>query len=189
MRMPSLAALLLFCLGAQGLAEDGQGSSHDISFVSIDGGPLPLSTFSGKVILIVNTASLCGFTKQYAELQALHERYVEKGLVVLGVPSNDFGSQEPGGSQEIKSFSEVNYGINFPMTEKVKVKGENAHPFYAWAAEEVGFVGKPRWNFHKYLVDSNGELLAWFSSPTSPLSSKVVTAIEGVLVAGSENAG
>ncbi len=189
MRRPFLAAFFLFYLGAQGLAEDGQKSAHDFSFVSIDGAPLPLSTFSGKVVLIVNTASFCGFTKQYAKLQTLHERYVEKGLVVLGVPSNDFGSQEPGGSEEIKSFCELNYGINFPMTEKVKVKGENAHPFYAWAAEEVGFVGKPKWNFHKYLVDPNGELLAWFSSPTSPLSSKVVTAIEDVLVSDLGNAG
>ena len=181
MRMPSLAALLLFCLGAQGLAEDGQESAHDFSFVSIDGGPLPLSTFSGKVILIVNTASLCGFTKQYAELQALHERYVEKGLVVLGVPSNDFGSQEPGESQEIKSFCEVNYGINFPMTEKVKVKGENAHPFYAWAAEEVGFVGKPRWNFHKYLIARDQQLVDYFHSTTAPDAKRVIQAVENAL--------
>jgi len=188
MRVPSLAALCLFWLGAQGLAEDRQGSAYDFSFVSIDGTPLPLSNFSGKAILIVNTASFCGFTKQYAKLQALHERYAARGLVILGVPSNDFGSQEPGGSEEIKSFCEVNYGINFPMTEKVKVKGQNVHPFYAWAAEELGFVAKPRWNFHKYLVGPNGELIGWFSSPTSPLSTKVVMAIEEVLVASPDDA-
>ena len=163
--------------------------AYDFKFKDLDGSDLNLSEYKDKVIIIVNVASQCGFTSQYEDMQLIWENYQKKGLVIVGVPSNDFGSQEPGGSQEIKSFCEVNYGINFPMTEKVKVKGENVHPFYAWAAQEVGFVGKPRWNFHKYLVDSNGELLAWFSSPTSPLSSKVVTAIERVLVAGSENAG
>ncbi|MEE2693959.1 MAG: glutathione peroxidase [Pseudomonadota bacterium] len=188
MRISSLATLFLFWLGVQGIAEEQQESAHDFAFVSIDGEPLPLSMFSGKAVLIVNTASFCGFTKQYAKLQTLHERYAAKGLVVLGVPSNDFGGQEPGKSDEIKSFCEVNYGINFPLTEKVRVKGEDVHPFYAWAAEELGFVARPRWNFHKYLVNRNGELVTWFSSPTSPLSSKVLIAIERALLTSSDDA-
>ena len=187
MRMSSLAALFLFWLGGQGLAEERQESAHNFSFVAIDGTPLPLSNFAGKAILIVNTASFCGFTKQYAKLQELHERYATKGLVVLGIPSNDFGGQEPSASEEIQSFCEVNYGISFPLTEKVKVKGKKAHPFYAWAAEELGFMAKPKWNFHKYLVDTDGKLVSWFSSPTSPLSTKVITAIEEVLLARSDD--
>ena len=181
MRISFLVALCLFWMGEQGVAEEQGGSAYEFSFTSIDGEPLPLSGFEGKVVLIVNTASFCGFTKQYEKLQTLYERYAEQGFVVLGVPSNDFGGQEPGGSEDIKSFCEVNYGINFPLTAKVKVKGEGAHPFYSWAAMELGFVTKPRWNFHKYLIDPGGNLVGWFSSPTSPLSTKVITAIEELI--------
>ena len=160
------------------MAGEATQTAYDFSFVSINGAPLPLSDFDGKTVLIVNTASFCGFTRQYADLQSLYERFSEQGFVVLGVPSNDFGGQEPGDEGEIKSFCEINYGIDFPMTEKVKVKGNDAHPFYAWASERLGFVAKPRWNFHKYLINPDGELVAWFSSPTSPLSKKVITTIE-----------
>ena len=181
MPIAPLVLLMSVLLGGQAVADGDTLSAHDFSFISIDGVPLPLSKFDGKAILIVNTASFCGFTRQYANLQSLFERYYQRGLVVLGVPSNDFGSQEPGAEAEIKSFCEINYGINFPMTMKVNVKGSGAHPFYAWAAGELGFVSKPRWNFHKYLIDPDGKLVAWFSSPTSPLSKKVVTAIEEYL--------
>jgi len=181
MRIASLVILMCVLLEGQVMADEKTLSAHDFSFMSIDGVPLPLSKFDGKAILIVNTASFCGFTRQYANLQSLFERYSQRGLVVLGVPSNDFGSQEPGGEAEIKSFCEINYGITFPMTMKVKVKGSGAHPFYAWAAGELGFVSKPRWNFHKYLIDPDGKLVAWFSSPTSPLSKKVVMALEEYL--------
>ena len=120
---------------------------------------------------MVNTASRCGFTKQYADLQDLWERFQECGLVVLGVPSNDFGSQEPGSEREIKTFCEVNFNVDFPMTSKVQVKGDDAHPFYRWAGGEVGALGKPRWNFHKYLIGPDGRLVEWFSTPTKPTSS------------------
>ncbi len=156
-------------------------SAYDFSFISIDGNPLRLSSFTGKAVLLVNTASRCGFTSQYTELQALWRSYRDRGLVVLGVPSNDFGGQEPGTNTEIKTFCKVNFDIDFPLTEKVHVKGKTAHPFYAWAAKELGPLAKPRWNFHKYLVAPDGRLVDWFSSVTSPRSKKLTQAIENVL--------
>ena len=153
-------------------------SAHDFTFTSIEGQSLPLESFRGKVVLVVNTASQCGFTHQYGDLQAVWERYRERGLVVLGVPSNDFGAQEPGSEAEIKTFCEVNFNVDFPMTTKVHVTGDEAHPFYKWAATKVGVLGTPRWNFHKYLVGPEGELIDWFATPTAPTSQKVRRAIE-----------
>lgn len=151
------------------------GGAHQFEFTSIDGEPLPLSNFVGKTLLVVNTASRCGFTSQYAELQSLWEKYQDQGLVVLGVPSNDFMSQEPGSENEIKAFCTVNFNVNFPMTSKVHVKGKDAHPFYLWAKKQSG---APRWNFHKYLLNDQGDLVAAYSSVTGPLSNKVVKAVE-----------
>jgi len=156
-------------------------TAHAFTFDAIEGGELPLSTYAGKVVLVVNTASRCGFTPQYSALQELWTRYRNRGLVVLGVPSNDFGGQEPGTKAEIKTFCEVNFDVDFPMTDKVRVKGQDAHPFYAWAREELGGLAKPRWNFHKYLVAPDGRLIDWFSTPTSPLSERVIDAIEAAL--------
>lgn len=172
---------MLIATGAQ--AEGGAPTAHDFTFVSIDGEPLSLSRFDGQVVLVVNTASRCGFTRQYAELQAVWERYRDNGLVVLGVPSNDFGGQEPGTEAEIKDFCEVNFNVDFPMTSKVAVRGQGAHPFYAWAADEFGPAATPRWNFHKYLIDRDGRLVDWFSTPTPPTSEPVIAAIEAVLSA------
>ena len=109
------------------------------------------------------------------------ERYKDKGLVVLGVPSNDFGGQEPETETKIKTFCEVNFDVDFPLTEKVRVKGAHAHPFYKWAAAELGVMAKPQWNFHKYLINSDGRLVEWFSTPTSPISSRVIKAVEAAL--------
>ena len=131
----SLASVLSFSAIAFP-AEYTKTSAYNFHFQSIDGGKLELSSFKGKVILIVNTASFCGYTKQYSGLQKLWERYKSRGLVVLGTPSNDFGSQEPGSRQEIKEFCEVNFGINFPMTNKVKVRSRPQHPFYRWALSQ-----------------------------------------------------
>jgi glutathione peroxidase len=153
-------------------------NAHDFTFTSIEGEPLPLAEFRGKVVLVVNTASFCGFTEQYDDLQAVWERYRDRGLVVLGVPSNDFGNQEPGTEAEIKNFCEVNFAIDFPMTEKVKVKGEDAHPFYRWALATLGPEARPRWNFHKYLVDADGRFVGWFSTAIEPTSRRVIDAIE-----------
>ncbi len=155
--------------------------AHDFAFTAIDGSRLPLSTFKGKAVLIVNTASECGYTPQYKDLEALWQRYRDRGLVVLGVPCNDFGAQEPGSEGEIKSFCELNYGVDFPLTAKVHVTGADAHPFYKWAAETAGEDASPRWNFHKYLVGPDGALAAWFPTRTSPTATDVTAAVEEVL--------
>ena len=152
-------------------------TAHDFTFENIDGGPLPLSDFAGKTVLLVNTASMCGFTAQYEALQAVYDKYRDAGLVVLGVPSDDFGGQEYDSADEIKQFCEINYGITFPMTDKVRVKGDNAHPYYQWVAAQ-GRMKLPRWNFYKHVIDADGNLVEWFASTTSPDSSKVINAIE-----------
>jgi glutathione peroxidase len=158
------------------------GSAYDYSFTTLIGEePLPLSQFKGKVLLIVNTASKCGFTKQYEGLEALYEKYKDKGLVIIGVPSNDFGKQEPGTSEEIASFCKLNYGVTFPMTSKQVVSGDAAHPFYKWARETLGFGTAPKWNFHKYLVDKNGRLIDYFNSTTAPDEKNLIDAIESLL--------
>ena len=159
-------------------------SAYDFSFTAINGDPLPLSSFKNKVVLVVNTASRCGFTAQYDGLQKLYDAYKDKGLVVLGVPSNDFGGQEPGSNQEIKEFCEMNFAINFPMAEKTSVTGKNAHPFYKWAAKQGkggALASKPRWNFHKYLVGPDGTLAGSYGAITKPRSSDMVKAIEAEL--------
>jgi len=154
--------------------------AYDFAFTAIDGAPLPLAAWRGKALLVVNTASFCGFTPQYKALQALWERYRDRGLVVLGVPANDF-NQEPGAAAEIKKFCEVNYSIDFPLADKVAVTGTAAHPFYRWAVAELGESAAPRWNFHKYLVDAQGRLAAWFPTRVEPDAPGVVKAIEAAL--------
>jgi glutathione peroxidase len=156
-------------------------TAYSFEFTSIEGQPLPMKNFNGKAVLVVNTASHCGFTRQYDDLQTLWERYRDLGLVVLGVPSNDFGNQEPGTASQIKSFCEVNFDVDFAMTSKVSVKGKDAHPFYRWAAQQLGSSAKPRWNFHKYLISPDGRLVDWFSTPTSPTSKRILRAIEAQL--------
>ncbi|MFQ5953678.1 MAG: glutathione peroxidase [Kiloniellales bacterium] len=155
--------------------------AYDFTFTSIDGEPLPLSRFRGQVVLVVNTASFCGFTPQYAALQSLWECYRDRGLVVLGVPSNDYGRQEPGSEAEIKQFCRVNFDVDFPLTGKTVVSGAGAHPFYRWAAEQLGVLARPRWNFHKYLLGPDGRLEDWFSTLTRPDSARVVRAIEAIM--------
>lgn len=156
-------------------------NAHDYSFKRIDGAPLPLADFKDNAVLVVNTASECGFTPQYADLQELWDRHRDRGLVVLGVPSNDFGAQEPGDEKAIAAFCTEKYAVDFPMTEKVEVIGGNAHPFYRWIAESVGEDAVPRWNFHKYLIDRNGDLVAMWPSKVEPLSAEIVGAIEDSL--------
>ncbi len=143
-----------------------------------DNTELSLSKFEGKVILIVNTASECGFTSQYDGLEKLYQKFKSQGLVIVGVPSNDFGSQEPASSEEIASFCKLNYGVSFPLTAKEKVSGENAHLFYLWAGTKLGIGSKPKWNFHKYLINREGELVDFFLPVTEPLSSNIIRKIE-----------
>lgn len=153
-------------------------TAYDFSFKSLDGKPINLSDYKGKVLLVVNTASKCGFTKQYAGLEALYKKYKDRGLVIIGVPSNDFKNQEPGSEAEIKKFCQLNYGVTFPMTAKYNVIGAEAHPFYVWIHDVLGFWSAPKWNFHKYLIDREGHPVDFFGSTTKPESETLVNAIE-----------
>lgn len=159
-------------------AEAAQGSGFDFAFESIDGQPMPLAAWRGKVLLVVNTASFCGFTRQYAGLQKLWERYEAQGLVVVGVPSNDFGGQEPKAEGEIKNFCQGAFGITFPLTTKQVVVGAGANPFYQWAAAQAG---APAWNFHKYLVGRDGRVIAGLPSRVEPNGAALTQAIEKAL--------
>ena len=156
-------------------------SFYDLSINSIDGDEIKFSNFKEKSILLVNVASNCGFTKQYEDLQKLYELYKSNGLIVLGVPSNQFGNQEPGSEKEIKNFCETNFNITFPMTSKYDVKGDKAHPVYLWAKESYGNSAIPKWNFHKILIDKNGKIQDTFASFTNPMSNKIKKEIEKIL--------
>lgn len=153
-------------------------SIYDFEALSIDGKPAQLSTQRGKVILVVNTASQCGYTPQYEGLQALHQKYESKGFTVLGFPSNDFGGQEPGSSSEIATFCQSKYGVSFPMFAKVETKGAGASPIYKFLSATAG---APQWNFHKYLVGKNGQVRQGFPSAIDPASAALRTAIEAAL--------
>jgi glutathione peroxidase len=162
-------------------SESHAGTAYEFQFPAIDGGQLPLAAWRGKVLLVVNTASFCGFTGQYSGLQKLWETYEAQGLVVLGVPSNDFGEQEPGTAAEIKTFCEGAYNITFPLAAKQTVKGPAAHPFYQWARAALGERSAPRWNFHKYLVGRDGKLIGGYGSTVTPQSDTMVGAIAAAL--------
>ena len=154
---------------------------YDFEIESITGEKINLLKYKNKPILLVNVASQCGFTKQYEDMQKVWEKYQVKGVVLLGVPSNDFGNQEPGSNVEIKDFCEAKFGITFPMTEKVSVKGENAHPFYLWAKKNHGKSAIPKWNFHKIMIGRNGKVVDTFASITNPSSKKFIIALEEAL--------
>lgn len=153
-------------------------SAHTFALTAIDGTPMPMAQFAGQVVLLVNTASKCSFTDQYGPLQALHERFGDEGLVIIGVPSNEFGNQEPGTEDDIVKFVSGEYSVGFPMATKTRVKGSDAHPLYQWLADEAGPAGRPRWNFHKYLIGADGQMIDWYSSMTAPDSRKLTNAIE-----------
>ena len=150
--------------------------AYDFEFKSINGDVLKLNQYKNKVIIVVNVASRCGYTPQYEDLQTLWLNYKDKNLVVIGVPTNNF-KQEPGNNKEIKDFCETNFGINFPMTEKIDVIGNNAHPFYKWAKKNHGFSAIPKWNFHKIIVGKNGKVIDTFASFTKPSSEKFLNLV------------
>lgn len=158
-------------------------TAHAFSFTDIDGAPMPLSGYAGKALLVVNTASRCGFTDQYAGLQALWETYQARGLVVIGVPSDAF-NQELSTDSAVRDFCKMNYSIDFPLTEITEIRGPRAHPFYAWAAESLGPANAPRWNFHKYLIDTDGRAAAAFGTGVEPTSPAIVGAVEKLLPGG-----
>ena len=153
---------------------------YDFKINSISGDIIDLSEFKGKPVLIVNTASYCGFTKQYEDMQKLWENYREKGLIVLGIPSNSF-NQEKNNNNEVKDFCEVNFNINFPMTEITNVKGDDAHEIYKWAKDNHGKSAVPKWNFYKILINKEGKVEDTYASLTKPTSKKIIKKIESLL--------
>ena len=177
-----MAMALTACLARPVLAAEAAGA-HGFDFTSIEGEPLPMRGFAGRAVLVVNTASMCGYTYQYAALQRLWATYRGRGLVVLGVPSNDFGGQEPGSAAEIKTFCEVNFDVDFPLTEKVHVKGEASHPLFAWLRQQFGPQAGPRWNFHKYLIGPDGRAVAAWPSAIDPDAPEITAAVERLLPA------
>lgn len=152
---------------------------YDFEFTMLDGSKM--EPLKNKVALIVNTASKCGLTPQYKKLEELYQNYKDQGLVVLGVPSGSFGGQELAESCDIQKFVNDKFAISFPLTQKYSVRGKNAHPFYQWAAKDLNLFSKPKWNFHKYLIDKNGNLVNWFASTTSPTATKITSEIEKYL--------
>ena len=150
----------------------------DLNIKGLNNETINLSKFKGKTILLVNVASKCGFTKQYTGLQTLYDNYKDKDFLVIGVPSNQFGGQEPGSNKEIKDFCETNFNITFPITDKVDVKGNNAHIIYKWAKENFGNSTVPKWNFHKILINKEGKIQDTFNSFITPLSDKITKQIE-----------
>ena len=181
------ALALLACALAAPAAAQTPGMSrltaYAFTFTALDGGDIRLADFAGKPILVVNTASQCGFTPQYAGLQQLWTRYRVRGLMMIAVPSNDFGGQEPGGAADIKETANHAYGVTFPLAEKAVVKGSSSHPFYKWAASERP-LDVPRWNFHKYLIGRDGHIAAVFATDIEPTDPRVIAAIEKELAIG-----
>ena len=174
-----IIALLAGVVATPALAQTGMSrmTAYAFSFTGLKGGDIKLADFAGKPILVVNTASLCGYTPQYAGLQELWQRYHARGLMIVGVPSNDFGGQEPGGATEIEHTAHQGYGVAFPLAAKAAVRGDGQHPFYKWAAAERP-LELPRWNFHKYLVGRDGHIVASFATSVEPTDPRVIAAIE-----------
>ena len=162
-------------------AKSYQGKSlYDFNFKSINGEIIQMEEYKNNVIIVVNVASRCGYTPQYEDLQTLWSEYKSKDLVVLGIPTNNF-RQEPGNNKEIKNFCETNFGITFPMTEKISVIGNNSHPFYKWARKDYGIGAIPKWNFHKIIIGKDGKIAETFSSITKPSSKKFIKVIENLI--------
>ncbi len=155
-----------------------KNSAYNFYFTKADGQKISLKEFKNKVLLIVNTASKCGFTKQYEDLENLYKKYKNQGLEIIAVPSTDFGNQEFGSDEEIQKFCKLNYGVSFLVVKKEIVSGNKSHAFYKWARSELGFGTAPKWNFHKYLISSDGRLIDYFHSNISPNNDKLVSKIE-----------
>ena len=172
-------------LGHKPPEEAKERSAYDFSFVSMkDGSALSLEEFRGKVVIVVNVASLCMFTKQYRDMQRFYEEYQKQGVVVLAVPCNDFGKQEPKGNREIKQFCKCEFAITFPMVEKEATRGKYQHPFYGWARDVLGNIAAPKWNFHKYVIDQEGQLVDFFIPFTKLTSKRVRKVVDGLLKKG-----
>tara|TARA_B110000967_G_scaffold113956_1_gene116618 strand:+ start:7243 stop:7788 length:546 start_codon:yes stop_codon:yes gene_type:complete len=168
--------IIMFSFFSKGNTQYDQLAT-DFSFKDVEGNSINLANYKERVLIVVNVASRCGFTNQYKGLQSLWSKYEKKGLIIIGVPSNDF-MQEPGTNKEIKDFCETTFGINFPITEKINVIGGNAHPFFIWAKKNFGSGAVPKWNFHKIIIGKNGKVVKTFSSVTKPSSAKFISTIE-----------
>ena len=175
----TFAVALTIACGGSAVANGGGGAVIDHEVTSLTGETVNLADYRGKAMLIVNTASRCGFTPQYAGLQELYTKYEEQGLVVIGFPSNDFGGQEPGDSEQIADFCQKNYGVTFPMMAKVHARGGDKAPIYKTLTDEIG--GEVKWNFTKFLVDPEGKVVNRFGSRVKPMSDELTQAIEAVL--------
>jgi glutathione peroxidase len=174
--------VLMALVGISAMA--AEKTVYDFTLNSIDGQPTPLSTFKGKVVLLVNVASRCGFTPQYAGLESLYEKYKDRGFVIVGIPANNFGGQEPGTNQEIKTFCSAKYHVSFPMMGKVSVKGSDITPLYAFLTDKSAHPdtgGEIGWNFTKFLVGPDGKVIARFDSKVEPESEEVTSAVEKAL--------
>ena len=181
MKLKIFTILIIFMFfSKKGFSENYDKVLYDFKIESITGDVIDLNEFQNKVVLITNTASYCGFTKQYSDLQKLWQKYKEEGLIVLGVPSNSF-NQEKSNEKDVKDFCEVNFNINFPMTKITEVKGDDAHEIFKWAKKNYGKSAVPKWNFHKILINKKGKIEDTFASFTNPMSNKVTSKIESLL--------
>lgn len=179
-----LLALFIASMLLSGMTGFAAGSVHDFKLNTLEGKPASLADYKGKVVLLVNVASKCGLTPQYKALQALHDKYKDQGFTVVGLPCNDFGSQEPGTSEEIREFCTENYNVTFPLMEKIHVKGSEQHPLYArLTGKDAEFPGDIKWNFGKFLIGRDGKVLKRFEPRTTPDSDEVVKAVEQALAA------
>lgn len=182
--MKTLSILLILSfMNVASVDDKDVDSVHDFELTNIDGENTPLGKYEGKVLLIVNTASECGYTPQYEGLQSLYENYKDKGLVIAGFPANNFGGQEPGTDEEIKQFCKMNYGVSFPMFSKISVKGNDIHPLFAYLTSQQNpdFTGEIKWNFEKFLIDKDGRLVRRFRSAVTPESDEIISAIDRAL--------
>jgi glutathione peroxidase len=186
--LPFALAALLACAAAAEPVAAHDHSAHQMepamtatAFTAIDGKPMDLASLGAKAVLVVNTASKCGYTPQYAGLEELYETFKDKGLVIVGVPSNDFGGQEPGTEAEVKTFCQINYGVTFPLTRKYAVTGSDEHPFYLNAVAKLGDAAQPKWNFHKVLISGDGTPLKAYPSATKPADAELIADIEAAL--------
>jgi glutathione peroxidase len=178
--MRQLILIILFANIFSSMQAQKTSSVHDFKVTSLDGGTIDLSSFKGKKILIVNTASRCGYTRQYKDLEELHNKYKDK-LVIIGFPANNFGGQEPGSNEEIREFCTKNYGVSFPMAAKVSVKGKDIHPLFDWLTHKTlnGVMdAEIKWNFGKFLIGENGKPVAYFGSGTNPMSDDIVSRLQ-----------
>ena len=180
MKLPK-TLLAAAALSLSSLATAGDAGVHAFTLNLIDGTPKKLSDYRGKALLLVNTASRCGYTKQYAPMEQLYEKYRDRGFEVLAFPANDFMGQEPGTNAEIRAFCAANYRVTFPLFEKISVKGDAIHPLYRYLTTLPGFDGGISWNFNKFLVDPNGKVVARFGTRVDPMSEEVTRKIEEVL--------